>query len=285
MAASSVAAVTGPTPVKAAHEACLARQRGAGLDVRGDLGCERRQCLAQAGDVRLEAAPHAGMARVREPVALGDQHLLHLITPGLQCPERHQLGRRRRIQAQPRGVAAVEGQHPGIDRIGLGGQAEIAGKMADAGSVCLVHREPECDADRQYVALVAAGGLADDEEWPAAGRPVAPHLVQQALADRRGRVGDGVLPVVGQNMNRQRLLSDLECDNVIEGGGCGVHSPARSVILDCMRPSQALLPFGWTRNLARRVKDSRGPCQVHPGHDRSPPVGQDGRPARRAQSR
>jgi len=43
------------------------------------------------------------------------------------------------------------------------------------------------------------------------------------------------------------------------------------VILDCMRPSKARLPFGWTRVLAGEGQDKLRPSRIVSPHDRSPP--------------
>lgn len=128
MRASNVAAVAGPTPLRLRIRR-FASERIVGLDVSGDLGFERRQCLAQAGDMHLQASHHADVAGVLEPVGLGDQHLLHLIAPSFQVPEGGQLGRWRHVEAQTLGPEAVEGKHASIDRIGLGKQAQILGEV------------------------------------------------------------------------------------------------------------------------------------------------------------
>jgi len=267
-------------PLEAAHEVGFAREHCVRLQVSGNLGFEPRQGRAQAGNVPLEASHHTGMAGMLEPVGLGHQHLLHLIAPPFQLPQHHHLGRQRHIEAQALGLEAVERQHAGIDRIGLGQEPQIPGEVAHAGSVRLVHGKSELDTDFEHLALVAAGGLADDAERAELGPSAAPYLPQQEPADRLGRVGDAVLTVAGQHMHDQGLLGHLERDDVIEWALSRAHSHgARSVILDCMRPCEASLPFGWTRNWAPRVEDNRGPCKVYPGHDRSPPIRQGGHPA------
>jgi len=177
------------------------------------------------------------MVGVLEPVGLGDQHPLHLIPPGLQVLEGDLLGRRRHIETQIVGPETVKCEHPGVDRIGLGEQAHVFGEVPHARAMRLVHRKPEFHTDFEHMALVAAGGFADDQQGPKVGFPVAPHLPHQQLAHRFGLVGDGALPIAGQAVDDQCLFGDLERNDVVECDVSRAHSHgAGSVILDCMRP-------------------------------------------------
>ena len=105
------------------------------------------------------------------------------------------------------------------------------------------------------MALIAAGRLADDEQRAEIGLGVASHFSEQRLADRFGFVGGDALFAGGQDMNDETVLGDFERNDVIECRQSRVHSHGGdSVILDCMRPSKALLPFGWTWNSAAQAK-------------------------------
>ena len=64
--------------------------------------------------------------------------------------------------------------------------------------------------------FVAAGGLADDQERTKAGLGIAMHLPQQQLADGLGLVGELVLPVARQDMDREGVLGHIERDDVVE---------------------------------------------------------------------
>ena len=56
--------------------------------------------------------------------------------------------------------------------------------------------------------------------------------------------------VARQHMDDQRLLGHFERNDMLERSVVGlIVMVLIPVILDCMRPSKAPLPFGWTRVL------------------------------------
>jgi hypothetical protein len=144
--------------------------------MRRNLGLKRSQGFAEACNMRLKASAHAGVTGMIQAAVFGEEHLLELVAPGFQVSERQNLRRRWNVKAKVRGLEPIEGEHAGVDRIGLGEKAEISGEMANARSVGLVRGNPEFFADFENMAFIAAGRLADDEERPKGGLGIAPHL-------------------------------------------------------------------------------------------------------------
>jgi hypothetical protein len=226
---------------------------------RRDLGGEGGEGLAQAGDLRRQAAQHARVSGVLEPVGFGDQHGLDLLAPRLELLQGRLLRARRLIEAQSRGMGAIAGEHAGIDRVGLG-QAEILGEEAHPRAMRPVHLEAQLAAGREHVTLVAAGRLADDEQGSEPLVGIALELGLEQAPNGGWRVGKPHLPVAGQRVHDEMVLGHFERNDVIELVlSRAHHHGVRPIILDCMRPCEASLPFGWTRHGAARVGDNLRP--------------------------
>ena len=169
-----------------------------------------------------------------------------VVAAALELAQPRLLGPRRLVEPQAHGLQAELGQDAGVNRIGFGQRATILGVGADARAMGLVASDAEFDADVEHMALVAASGFAHHQHAAELFRGVALQLAFEQPTPATGTVGEGAVCAAGQAVHTECLLGDLERDHMIEVGLSRDHSgECHLSILDCMRPSEALLPFGW----------------------------------------
>ncbi len=211
MRATRAAAVFWPTPWMATS-VLTARDRrasvGQGLDVLidgGELGVE-------AGDDGVETDVRGVGAGGRPPVGVGEpvgEDVAPGQDEGLQAHPLDVACAPEREAAMP--LAPVAGERPRVDRVGLAEDAERADEGLDLAGVGAVGRDAGREQGGQKIALVAAGGLADDE----AGRIKRGGELGQGLR----LVGDRARSAMGFVEHDDAGLADIATDATREGRG------------------------------------------------------------------
>ena len=140
--------------------------------------------------------------------------------------------------------------------------------------------EAEDDGGFEHMALIAAGGLADDEQGADPLLHVALDLGAQQAVHGSGGVGDAHPPVARQDMEDEFVLGDFDGDNVLEAALAREHRHGvRPAILDCIRPSKGLSTVRMNAASAAGVGDKLRPRRSIPaGTARRPRTGWPSRP-------
>ena len=216
---------------------------GRGLDGLADIPIELGELLFQEGDV---AAKPPGQLLVHGLIAAVGLHVDH---PDDLLPPAHELGEVASLRFRQRpdrwsDAFGKEGDHLGVERVGLRQPAHRSGEVADLARVDDAERQPGCGERCSDVCLVAASGFQDDE-----GNREAGEAARESFKPLRvPRNMEGL--VQRPEMNVETVFGHVDAD---EDGGLFVHDPtlqmrararAAARVRDCGGEGRTLLCRG-----------------------------------------